>query len=299
MAGLIPALLTGLSLLAFARFAARRGEAVRAAYEAFVFGRPEIGGIPRGGHLLRTRLEALLRASDAPPPQTLALAAAASATAGAAGGVALTGSSWGGLALALAAAAGLPWAALSWRAQRRLARYLGQIPEALGIIASVVRAGRSVAAAVAEAGGKVGPPLGRDLEWAARQVEAGSPVGDALEALGRRVGVEEFEVFAVGARTLRDTGGDLPGLCDAVADLIRERALARAEIRAVSAEVVSAARFMSVLPLAIALALRSADPGATQALFASAAGVLRTLLCAVILPAAGYALVAGMVRRAI
>lgn len=300
MAGLIPALLAGLSLLAFALHASRRGEAGRAIYETFVFGNPGGAGAPPVRPPLRARLDALLRASGADwPPRTLALAAAASGLAGAAAGVALTGSTLGGLVLGVPAAGGLPWAYLSWLAQRRLARYLGQIPEALGIVASVVRAGRSVAAAVAEAGRKAGPPLGRDLEWAGRQIEAGAAVGEALEALGKRVGVEEFEVFAIGARTLRDTGGDLPGLCDAVADLIRERTLARAEIRAVSAEVVSAARFMSLVPLGIFLAVRSADPGASQALFASAAGVLQTLLAAVILPATGYALVAGLVRRAV
>lgn len=299
MAGLIPPLAAGLSLLALSLYASRRGEAGRAAYEAFVFGRLERGGGAPGRRPLRARLETLLQASGAPPPQTLALLATAAALTGAAGGVALTGAALGGLVLAVAAAGGLPWTYLSWRAQRRLGRYLGQIPEALGIVASVVRAGRSVAAAVAEAGRRAGPPLGRDLEWAARQVEAGSPVGEALEALGKRVGVQEFEVFALGARTLRDTGGDLPGLCDAVADLIRERTLARAEIRAVSAEVVSAARFMSLVPLGIALAVRSADPGAYQTLLASPAGVLQTLLAAVVLPATGYALVVGLVRRAV
>ncbi len=189
-----------------------------------------------------------------------------------------------------------PRAVQRWRAQPRTARRDAQLPEALERVASAVRAGRSLGAALREVATGTQPPLGPELAVAAAALDAGAAVEGAVEtwrATADPSGDLELAAtaLALGARA----GGEVGRGCDRVAATLRERRELRGEARALATQARASAGLLTVAPLGFAGIVSMLEPGVLRFLLASPAG-LACLLVGVTLDALGAIWMARIVE---
>jgi tight adherence protein B len=159
--------------------------------------------------------------------------------------------------------------------ERRRRRRDRQLPEALDRLASAVRAGDSVGAALGPVAAATPRPLGAELRRLARAVELGTPAPAALEAWGRS-GESSADVrlaataLAIGA----GAGGELARAVDGVAATLRERHELRREVQALATQARASAGVLAVAPLAFAVVVATVEPGAALFLVTEPTGLV-------------------------
>lgn len=124
-----------------------------------------------------------------------------------------------------------------------------QLADAVGGIASALRAGMSVPQALAYAADEASPPLSADLGRLVADMDVGVPLSDAVSAWTDRVGTEDARLLGGAFELHRRTGGDLPKVLDQVGATIRERVAAAREVRALTAQARLSGLILGLLPV--------------------------------------------------
>src|SRR5437764_76107 len=169
-----------------------------------------------------------------------------------------------------------PMAAVgSTRSTRSLAsaRYDGQLPTALDVVAGAVRSGGSLLAALDDASRAVGPPLADDL---VDVVRGAAVVGldRSLKAWTARRPSDGVKLVAAALSLGATTGGGLAGALDGLAASLRSRSAAVAEARALSAQARLSAVVIGVAPVAFCGFTAATDHTTAAFLFGTPAGRL-------------------------
>jgi tight adherence protein B len=174
---------------------------------------------------------------------------------------ALAGSILGsGLALPLAVvglAAPLLW--LRHRQQRRLAAFQEQLPEALDMLVSAMRAGYSFQTAMRFVGEEIPAPLGAEFVQFYDEQRLGVEVRTALLALQERSASQDMKMFVTAVLIHRDTGGNLSEVLTNIADVMRQRSDVHRQVDTLTAQSKLSARILAVLPLLVFGAVLSMD----------------------------------------
>jgi tight adherence protein B len=110
-----------------------------------------------------------------------------------------------------------------------------QLPDAFYLLARSLRAGLSLEQALATVAEHGTRPLADEFRRAVEQTELGLAAPVALQAMGRRLGLVDFNVFVTAVTLHRTTGGNLAALLDRVASSTRDRNLYRGYFRAATA----------------------------------------------------------------
>ncbi len=188
------------------------------------------------------------------------------------------------VAAAFAVMAGyLPLAVLNARARRRQRELAEVWPEAVDNLASAVRAGMSLAEALAQLGPRGPLPLREPFAVFAADYQVTGRFGDSLDRLKERLADPVGDRVVEGLRIARDVGGgDLGRLLRALAQHLREDARTRAELESRQAWTVNGARLAVAAPWLVLLMLcfqravisRYASPGGVLVLGIGAASCL-------------------------
>jgi tight adherence protein B len=173
-------------------------------------------------------------------------------------------------------------------AARRRRRALDrQLPLAAEVIAAHVRAGRSLAQAIAEAAEDLPEPTRALVLVAAAELALGAAPADALGRLG---GSADVRLMAEAVRLQGRAGGDMAELLDGIARLLHARAAERRAAEVATAQARYTGRLVTLMPAFGLAALWVVDRPGLHLLGATWAG--RAALClAVLLAAAGHALI--------
>ena len=141
----------------------------------------------------------------------------------------------------------LPDALLEREARRRHRRLLGDLPDALDLLAVASAAGRSPASSLAEIAKAGSGPLSAELRMTAADLSCGRPLGESLRALRARVPGSQLATLTASIERSRRFGSPL-------ADQLRRQAGSlRADQRRVVEE--RAARAAPKIQLVVALVL--------------------------------------------
>lgn len=152
-------------------------------------------------------------------------------------------------------AALLPAAVVAWRrlavrrARARTTRlFEEQFEQAAVTMANGLRAGQSLAQAMATVEREYGPPLGSEFRRALQEYQAGVPVIKAIDGIRLRIPCPEtaFLARALGIHGL--TGGNVAGVLGNVSRIVRQRRLLRGEVTAKSGEARLTAVVLAALP---------------------------------------------------
>lgn len=182
------------------------------------------------------------------------------------------------LGTALGIVRGLPWgllfpvvfaavvllsarAVVARRIARRRAAFAEQLDDTLQLIASGLRAGHSLPAALDVVAVEAESPTAEEFARLLNKHRLGFDLAQSIEECAERMDCDDLAWTAQAVAIHREVGGNLGEVLDHVGETIRERNQIRRQIRTLSAEGRISADVLIVLPVAIALVLAVISPG--------------------------------------
>jgi tight adherence protein B len=132
--------------------------------------------------------------------------------------------------------------------RKRIAKFSEQLPDAVEVIVRGVRAGYPFTVALSLVAKEMSDPIGTEFGMTSDEISFGSEIGTALDNLFRRVGHEDLLYLTMSLKIQSQTGGNLAGILSRLARLLRERAMLRLKVKAISAEGRLSAVFLTVMP---------------------------------------------------
>ncbi|HUQ19757.1 MAG TPA: type II secretion system F family protein [Gemmatimonadaceae bacterium] len=165
-----------------------------------------------------------------------------------------------------------PFLWLRRKQKKRLKTFEQQLPDAVDMLVSAMKAGYSFQAATQFIGNEMPEPAGPEFARFYDEQRLGIDVRSALLNLQSRVGSQDLKMFVTAVLIQRETGGNLGDVLQNLADLIRERIAMRGQIETLVAEPKMSARFLALLPVVVALILSVVSPGFMTPMVASGGG---------------------------
>lgn len=153
--------------------------------------------------------------------------------------------------LSAAIAVLVPAIVVSVARRRRMARLTRQLPEALDLMARGLKVGHPLNVTVASVASEMPDPIGTEFGIVQDQVSYGDTIVDAFNDMADRLDIEDVRYLAVSIGIQHGTGGNLARVLQVLSKVIRDRAMMRKKIRAISAEGRLSALILSGLPFAI------------------------------------------------
>ncbi|BBO33081.1 type II secretion system F family protein [Lacipirellula parvula] len=141
-----------------------------------------------------------------------------------------------------------------------------QLPEAFQMISRSVTAGQTVPAALRIIADDFDEPISEEFALCYEQQNLGMSRETALRKLAQRTGIMELQLFVVALLVQERSGGDLVGLLDNLATMIRKRLKLQNRIRALTGEGRMQAIVLIVLPIAALGAMLVLSPEYAQSL---------------------------------
>jgi tight adherence protein B len=164
--------------------------------------------------------------------------------------------------------------------RKRLKLFEQQLPDAVDMLVSAMKAGYSFQAATQFLGNEMPQPAGPEFARFYDEQRLGIDVRTALLNMQGRMDSTDLKMFVTAVLIQRETGGNLGDVLQNLADLIRERIAMRGQIETLVAEPKMSARFLALLPVAVAMILAVVSPGFMAPMIASSGGRAALFLAA-------------------
>jgi tight adherence protein B len=149
---------------------------------------------------------------------------------------------------------------LSQRVSKRQKAFADQLTDVLQLLSGSVRSGFGMMQAVDTVAREVAAPAGDEFQRVKIEVQLGRDSNDALRAMARRVGSEDFEWVVEAMEIHREVGGDLANILDSVTETVRDRNRIRRRVETLSAEGKFTGIVLTALPLVLGLAVSVLNP---------------------------------------
>lgn len=130
-------------------------------------------------------------------------------------------------------------------------KFLEAFPDTIDMVIRMLRAGVPISGAVRSVGDEAPPPVNGVFTNLADQMAIGITFEDALATAGQRIGLPDFQFFAVAVSLQRSTGGNLASTLDILSDIMRKRRAMRLKARAVTGEVRMSAYVLGAIPFLV------------------------------------------------
>jgi len=153
-----------------------------------------------------------------------------------------------------------PFLWLRRKQKKRLTEFETQLPDAIDMLVSAMKAGYSFQAATQFIGEEMIPPLGPEFGRFYDEQRLGVDVRTALVGMQGRLDSLDLKMFVTAVLIQRETGGNLGEVLSNLADLIRQRIAMRGQIQTLIAEPKLSARFLAVLPVIVFMVLTLMNP---------------------------------------
>ena len=153
-----------------------------------------------------------------------------------------------------------PFMWLRWKQKKRVREFEQQLPDAIDMLVSAMRAGYSFQAATQFIGEEIIDPLGPEFARFYDEQRLGIDVRTALVGMQSRVDSLDLKMFVTAVLIQRETGGNLGEVLSGLADLIRQRIAMRGQIQTLIAEPKLSARFLAILPIVVFVILSAINP---------------------------------------
>ena len=126
-----------------------------------------------------------------------------------------------------------------------------QLPDALAVLASSLRAGHSLLQAIDNVAQEADDKT--DAEWAevVRQTRLGISVEDAIDDMTHRIGSRDLHWISLVARVQHQAGGNMAEMFDIVAETVRQRHRLRGQVRALTAQGRMTRWVLTIAPFAL------------------------------------------------
>jgi tight adherence protein B len=167
-----------------------------------------------------------------------------------------------GLALGVA-----PYMFLLQKRTRRFRRIAQQLPEAIDLMSSGLRAGQALAATVETVAKEAADPLASEFRRTAVEQSFGLPFRDAMLNLRSRVPVPDLQFLVAAILVQKETGGNLAQILDKTSRMIRDRMRVAGEMRIRTAQGRITGWALCLLPFVMFIGMNLLHPGYGRVLF--------------------------------
>jgi len=156
---------------------------------------------------------------------------------------------------------------------RRLERLESQLPDALSIMVSSVRSGRSLPQALSSVGEKMSGPIEEEFKLMAREYQdGGMSLEGVLERAKARVPVESFRMVCSALIINSNRGGDVLHILERMSDSIRELQKLKKKLKTETAEVRAQEKIILIITPAFGLLICAFDADIPRLLFGTVPG---------------------------
>ena len=149
----------------------------------------------------------------------------------------------------------VPDVLVSWKKKRRMQALTDQLPEALDIISSGLRAGFSFPQAMAVVSREMQPPVKDEFYRVIWENRMGKTLEEALQNMGERTDSDDLDLFITALLIQKQVGGNLAEVLNNISHTIRERVRIQGEINTLTAQGKMSAIIIILLPIALAALL--------------------------------------------
>lgn len=156
--------------------------------------------------------------------------------------------------------------------RRRERQIEAQMPEALDMMVSALRAGLSLHAGLQFVGHEMAAPVGPEFARMYDEQRLGVDMRQALLGFQERLGTVDARMVVLALLIQRETGGNLVEVLSNIGTVIRERVKFRDQVAVLTAESKASAYMLSVLPILMFIGIRASNPEYTAALTDTPAG---------------------------
>ncbi len=195
-------------------------------------------------------------------------------------------------ALGAGVAAGMaPFGYVILMRRRRFAKFEEGLPEALDLMVSGLRAGHSLIAAMGLVGRECRDPVGGEFKTCFEEQNYGLELKTAIENMIVRIPLQDLKIVATAIMIQKESGGNLAEVLDKTGYVIRERFRLKRQIRTHTAQGRLTGWILSLLPVALGIALFSVNPTMMSVLWTRKIGV------ELLWTSAGMTCVGGLIIR--
>lgn len=165
---------------------------------------------------------------------------------------------------------------------KRVLKVEQQLPEALEMMIISLRAGQSLDQAFALNAKELPSPIREEFQQVSEETRLGLPMDEALKSMVERLkGAKTMRSFVISVLVLRQTGGNLVEVLEAIIDTMRQQSQYEHKLRSMTAEARSNARTLGALPPLFVLISRLINDNYFEVVLSSSAGVMMLSMSAV------------------
>ena len=166
---------------------------------------------------------------------------------------------------------------------RRIKAFTRQLPQAIDIIVRSLKAGHPLTAAIKLCAREMPDPIGSEFGILTDQLTFGSALDQGMLNMIDRVGVAELNLMAVTVSVQKGTGGNLSEILENLSQMIRDRLMIKAKIKAISSEGRITGWIMFCFPFFLFFMIRALVPTYFDELWESGYGPIVVWSCLIMM----------------
>jgi tight adherence protein B len=166
-----------------------------------------------------------------------------------------------------------PFAFVLYKRKIRFNKFEEELPEALDLMVSAMRAGHSLNASLDLVSKEMPDPIGGEFRICFDEQNYGLELKTAMSNLISRMPLQDLKMVVTAIMIQKESGGNLAEVLDKVAYVIRERFRLKRQIRVHTAQGRLTGWILSFLPLALGIGLYLIDPDEMSLLWKRDIGV--------------------------
>ncbi len=174
---------------------------------------------------------------------------------------------------------------------KRMDLFVLQLPEALDLMVSGLRAGHSLVSALGLVANECPAPLGSEFKTCFKEQSYGLELKTAFNNMIRRIPVQDLKIVTSAIMIQKESGGNLAELLDKASNTVRQRFRMRRQIKVHTAQGRMTGLILALLPVGLGLILYFLNPDMMSVLWSRPIGV--KLLCA----SGGMTALGGLIIR--
>ncbi|EFL23559.1 putative integral membrane protein [Streptomyces himastatinicus ATCC 53653] len=158
---------------------------------------------------------------------------------------------------------------LNWQRQKRIERFINQLPELSRILANATQAGLALRTALSMAADEMEAPAGEELSKVSAKLAVGHSVDDALGELAERLPSRELVVLVTTLVLSNRAGGTVVSSLRNLTHTLEERKETRREVRTQLSQVTVTAYVVPLMGIGTLLLMNRISPGSLDRMTAS------------------------------
>lgn len=139
--------------------------------------------------------------------------------------------------------------------RRRLLRFDDQLSDMLNLMVNGLHAGYSMIQAMEAVSRELPSPICDEFRRVVQEMQLGISMELALDNLLRRIVSKDLDLVVTALNVQREVGGNLAEILATISHTIRERVRIKGEIRVLTTQVMTSAKFLSSMPIFVIVAL--------------------------------------------